>query len=97
MAPKFGTSGLRGLVVDLTSSLVADYTRAFIVACESSGAIYVGRDLRPSSPEIADYVIKAASFPSRAETGTATLCNTFLLQDRPTDPAHTFSGPTSVR
>jgi len=60
MAPKFGTSGLRGLVVDLTPSLVANYTRAFIAACDCGEAIFVGRDLRPSSPKIADYVIKAA-------------------------------------
>ena len=60
MAPKFGTSGLRGLVVDLTHDLVADYTVAFITACDCGGTIYVGQDLRPSSPEIADFVIAAA-------------------------------------
>jgi len=30
MAPKFGTSGLRGLVVELTPDLVADHVRAFL-------------------------------------------------------------------
>lgn len=30
MAPKFGTSGLRGLVSELTDALVGDYTRAFL-------------------------------------------------------------------
>ncbi|PTX40384.1 hypothetical protein C8N44_13439, partial [Allosediminivita pacifica] len=33
MAPKFGTSGLRGLVTELTPDLVADHTRAFLAAC----------------------------------------------------------------
>ena len=57
MAPKFGTSGLRGLVTELTAELVADYTRAFLAACPHGGAVHVGRDLRPSSPEIAAVVI----------------------------------------
>ena len=34
MAPKFGTSGLRGLVVELTPDLVADHVRAFGRVCE---------------------------------------------------------------
>lgn len=59
MAPKFGTSGLRGLVVELTPELVADYTRAFLAACETGGGVYVGWDLRPSSPTIADAVVAA--------------------------------------
>ncbi|MBV7408303.1 phosphomannomutase [Maritimibacter sp. DP1N21-5] len=57
MAPKFGTSGLRGLVVDLTDALVADHIRAFLRACPNGGAIHVGRDLRPSSPAIAKIVL----------------------------------------
>jgi phosphomannomutase len=60
MAPKFGTSGLRGLVTDLTPDLVGDYTRAFVAACACGGTLYVGRDLRASSPEIARVVIDAA-------------------------------------
>jgi phosphomannomutase len=60
MAPKFGTSGLRGLVVDLTSDLVADYLRAFLTACPVGSGLYVGRDLRPSSPALASHVIAAA-------------------------------------
>ncbi|NIZ10976.1 phosphomannomutase [Pseudooceanicola sp. HF7] len=59
MAPKFGTSGLRGLVVDLTPALVADYTRAFLAACPTGGAVHVGWDLRPSSPEIVQAVMQA--------------------------------------
>ena len=59
MAPKFGTSGLRGLVTELTAELVQDYTRAFIASCETGGAVHVGQDLRPSSPEIAAQVLSA--------------------------------------
>ncbi len=60
MAPKFGTSGLRGLVSELTGDLVADYTRAFVAACDTGGALFVGGDLRPSTPEIAAMVIRTA-------------------------------------
>lgn len=60
MAPKFGTSGLRGLVVELTEDLVRDYTRAFLASCPHGGALYLGQDLRPSSPEIAGHVAQAA-------------------------------------
>ncbi|NBO21555.1 MAG: phosphomannomutase, partial [Rhodobacteraceae bacterium] len=48
MAPKFGTSGLRGLVVELTPALVADHVRAFLLACPYGTGLYVGRDLRPT-------------------------------------------------
>mgnify|MGYP006394654091 CR=1 FL=1 len=58
-APKFGTSGLRGLVTELTGDLVADYTRAFLAACPHGGTVWVGWDLRPSSPAIAEAVIDA--------------------------------------
>ena len=60
MTPKFGTSGLRGLVTELSADLVAEYTRAFLLACPHGGGLYLGRDLRPSSPEIADAVARAA-------------------------------------
>ena len=59
MPPKFGTSGLRGLVSELTPALIADYTRAFLAACPQGAAVHVGRDLRPSSPRIAQVVIDA--------------------------------------
>lgn len=59
MAPKFGTSGLRGLVVELTDPLVEQYVRAFLAACPQSDAVYIGRDLRESSPRIAEAVIRA--------------------------------------
>ncbi len=60
MTPKFGTSGVRGLVTELTETLVRDYTRAFLSACYTGSDLYVGRDLRPSSPEIAEWIIKEA-------------------------------------
>lgn len=60
MLPQFGTSGLRGLVVDLTPDLVAAHVQAFLVACPVGTGLYVGRDLRPSSPDIAGMVIDAA-------------------------------------
>lgn len=59
MAPKFGTSGLRGLVTELTEPLVRDYVTAFLTACPHGGAVHVGQDLRPSSPQIAGWVIDA--------------------------------------
>lgn len=60
MPPKFGTSGLRGLVVELTDDLVASYVQAFIAACPTGTGLFVGRDLRPSSPDIAGMVADAA-------------------------------------
>ena len=54
---KFGTSGLRGLVSDMTDVVVAEYARAFLSHLAASGAptseILIGRDLRPSSPRMA--------------------------------------------
>ena len=60
MPPKFGTSGLRGLVVELTADLVADHVQAFIRTCPTGTGLFVGRDLRPSSPGIAGMVAAAA-------------------------------------
>jgi phosphomannomutase len=59
MSPKFGTSGLRGLVTELTPALIRDHLRAFVAACPAGGAVHVGRDLRPSSPDIAAEVMAA--------------------------------------
>lgn len=57
---KFGTSGLRGLVVELNGVPAYAYTRAFAemlkaddAAAASGGRVLVGRDLRESSPSIA--------------------------------------------
>lgn len=60
MPPKFGTSGLRGLVVELTDDLVADHVRAFLKACPAGGLLCVARDLRDSSPAILDCIAKTA-------------------------------------
>ncbi|MCB6178392.1 phosphomannomutase [Rhodobacter sp. Har01] len=60
MAPKFGTSGLRGLVTELTPDLVADHVRAFLRACPNGGGLHLGRDLRSSSPALADVVARTA-------------------------------------
>ncbi len=70
MAPKFGTSGLRGLVTELTPALVADYTRSFLAVCPVGTGLWVGRDLRDSSPQLAEEVIAAA----RAEGVAVTDC-----------------------
>lgn len=70
MAPKFGTSGLRGLVTELTQKLVADHVRAFLHACPTGTGLFVGRDLRPSSPALAQGVIDTA----RAEGVAVTDC-----------------------
>lgn len=56
---KFGTSGLRGLAAELCGRPAFAYTTAFLQTLRQRGAvsdgqpIYIGRDLRASSPEIA--------------------------------------------
>lgn len=61
----FGTSGLRGLVTDMTDAACAAWTRAFLDHLVATGrpatALLVGRDLRPSSPRIARAVLAAAA------------------------------------
>lgn len=59
MAPKFGTSGLRGLVTELTDPLCAGYTRAFLAAADTNGTVLIGRDLRASSSDISHAVAGA--------------------------------------
>ncbi|HQY43155.1 MAG TPA: phosphomannomutase [Paracoccaceae bacterium] len=61
MAPKFGTSGLRGLVSELTDDLCADYTRAFLSLSDAGRVLMIGQDLRPSSPRMARAVARAAT------------------------------------
>jgi phosphomannomutase len=56
----FGTSGLRGLVSDLTPEQVTAHVQGFLTACDTGGVLCVGRDLRPSSPRIAEDVTRAA-------------------------------------
>ena len=69
-APKFGTSGLRGRVVDLTDALIADYARAFAAACETGTGVFLGHDLRASSPAITAVLAVAL----RGEGLPVTLC-----------------------
>jgi len=62
---KFGTSGLRGLAVDLIGTPSARYTLAFLTHLQGDGQVepgdpvLVGRDLRDSSPAIAASIIEA--------------------------------------
>lgn len=50
---RFGTSGLRGLVTDMTDPVCEDHAEAFVRSLrQASGPVLVGRDLRPSSPRI---------------------------------------------
>lgn len=54
----FGTSGARGLVVDMTDQTCFSYTAAFLQYLEHSGqiagrSVAIGADLRPSSARIA--------------------------------------------
>ncbi|PUB14846.1 phosphomannomutase [Yoonia sediminilitoris] len=60
MAPKFGTSGLRGLVTELTADCITDYINAFVASCDMGTGLFVGHDLRASSPDIANMVAQAA-------------------------------------
>jgi phosphomannomutase len=50
----FGTSGVRGLVRDLTPEVCGAYAHAFLTICgRNGGPVLIGHDLRPSSPMIA--------------------------------------------
>lgn len=48
----FGTSGVRGLVEDLTDQICYAFSVAFIEAIGQPKAMVLGHDLRPSSPNI---------------------------------------------
>jgi len=51
---RFGTSGARGLAVDMTSDVCFAYASAFLQAISvTSGSVALAIDLRPSSPGIA--------------------------------------------
>lgn len=58
---RFGTSGARGLVADMTAEVCYAYTAAFlqVIAAPAGSRIALGIDLRPSSPEIARACIAA--------------------------------------
>lgn len=63
MSVAFGTSGLRGPVEGFTPSLCVAYVKAFLDFAEASAGpktVYVGTDLRKSSPTIAAMCIAAA-------------------------------------
>ncbi len=57
---KFGTSGLRGPAADFTEDAVGDWTRRFLALAQPEGLL-VGRDLRASSPRIADAVLAVSA------------------------------------
>ncbi|RYE54870.1 MAG: phosphomannomutase, partial [Hyphomicrobiales bacterium] len=64
MSLKFGTSGVRGLVVDLEGQPARRYVTAFIEHLKASGQmaggrVLVGYDLRPSGPAIAEDCLAA--------------------------------------
>ena len=52
---RFGTSGARGLVADMTAEICFAYTTAFlqVVGAPAGSRVALGMDLRPSSPNIA--------------------------------------------
>ncbi|BDX03976.1 phosphomannomutase [Marinomonas pontica] len=57
----FGTSGVRGLVKDLTPALCFAFVRSFLQSvCPSAKRVAIGIDLRPSSPEIAKACLLAS-------------------------------------
>ena len=57
---KFGTSGLRALVIDLSFEAVFDYCFAFLKTCDfESRVVFIAHDLRPSSPDISKAAIAA--------------------------------------
>ncbi len=57
---RFGTSGARGRVVDLTAEVCYAYTAAFLqVAAGGAQRVAVGHDLRPSSPAMTQACLAA--------------------------------------
>ena len=64
---KFGTSGARGLAVEMTDAVCYAYTKAFLQHLEQTGNISEGSgvaiagDLRPSSPRICAAVARAVN------------------------------------
>jgi phosphomannomutase len=51
---RFGTSGVRGLVLELSPEICRAFTHAFLnLIEEKAGPVLIGHDLRPSSPDIA--------------------------------------------
>ena len=93
-ALKFGTSGLRGLVSDLTDEVCARYTCGFLrhlltlKKITEKTPLLVGRDLRASSPHIAEIVMKSAKsegFPviNAGEVPTPALALSSIAKNAP--------------
>ena len=62
----FGTSGVRGLVANMSDELCYAYTQAFLSALAADARqVVVGHDLRPSSPRIAAACIQAIADAGR--------------------------------
>ena len=59
--PEFGTSGLRGLAVELTDDLVGRYAAAFVALHGTGAPLFIGQDKRDSSPRIAAAVARGAA------------------------------------
>jgi len=73
MALKFGTSGVRGLVTEMTDLECALYTRAFIIYLKSAGyaaAVTLAGDFRSSTPRI----LKAVAFAIEDEGLAVDFC-----------------------
>ena len=63
----FGTSGVRGLVSNMTDGVCYAYTQAFLSAvAPDARQVVVGHDLRPSSPRIAAACIQAIKDSGRS-------------------------------
>jgi phosphomannomutase len=73
MALKFGTSGVRGLVTEMNDRACVLYARAYMRYLLGKGGaktVYLGGDLRSSTPRI----LKAVSFAVRQEGGEPSFC-----------------------
>ena len=65
---KFGTSGARGLVTEMTDRICYAYTRGFLQFLEDAGElrrqneeVIVGGDLRPSTPRLMEAVLRGVT------------------------------------
>ena len=71
---RFGTSGVRGLVENMSDKLCYAYTQAFLsTTAVDALQIVVGHDLRPSSPRIAAACLQAIADSGRSAVFAGTL------------------------
>ncbi len=73
MALKFGTSGVRGLVTEMSDRACVLYARAYmryLNTLAGEARVYLGGDLRSSTPRI----LEAVSFAVRQEGGQPVFC-----------------------